>query len=119
MYNGPDIFLNFADLLYEDNSLDDISANNRASLHDSMLNHERPETIGSLNSIEMTGPDPSEVHESQKTPKPRRSGPLKGLRDRFNTNSLEDISKDNRASMHESMLPLEVKSITIHQLIPY
>mgnify|MGYP000428584488 CR=1 FL=1 len=97
--------------IFRDNSLEKISSQNRASLHESMLNT-KPELNGATNGFKGAvggGNAPEEIHESQKTPKPRRSGPLRGLRDKFAKQSLDDISKEAREDLHESMIPKEIE----------
>jgi len=95
--------------IFRDNSLDQISSRNRASLHESMVNL-KPEISGSIENAEhlAANVEQLEVHDSQKTPKPRRSGPLRSLRDKFAKQTLEDISKECRSTLHESMIPQQV-----------
>lgn len=102
--------------IFNENSLDQISSQNRTSLHESMVNAkpEADEAIPRHSLEDIKGhlsnrQEIEEVHESQKTPKPKRSGPLRGLRDKFAKQSLEDLSKERRSSLHESMIPQEIE----------
>ena len=48
------------------------------------------------------------IHESQRTPKPIRASRAREFRRQFNTRSIDDIAKEHRKSLHQSMLPNEI-----------
>ena len=58
--------------IFRENSCDTISNKNRVSLHESMLS-QKPENFGRIEAMDFNSAEPTEIHESQRTPKPRRS----------------------------------------------
>lgn len=90
-------------------SLDQISAENRCSMHESMvINKDVNRTPSEHGQIDVPDHSAESIHESQRTPKPIRASRAREFRRQFNTRSIDDIAKDHRKSLHQSMLPNEI-----------
>jgi len=94
---------------FHNRSLDQISAENRCSMHESMvINKDVNRTPSEHGQIDVPDHSAESIHESQRTPKPIRASRAREFRRQFNTRSIDDIAKDHRKSLHQSMLPNEI-----------